>query len=127
MSLESYPFLLGCQICWHIIVHSIFLQFFVFVHYGFFFFFFFFVFLQYLLRFLLFCFYFEFFLTSSWRVWPEVCLFCIPFQRTSSGLLIFFFFYFLNLYFIAFFCDLYDFLPSSDFRFCSFLSKSFRW
>ena len=23
MSLESCPFLLGCQICWHIIVHSI--------------------------------------------------------------------------------------------------------
>ena len=23
MSLESYPFLLGCQICWHKIVHSI--------------------------------------------------------------------------------------------------------
>ena len=33
MFLESCPFLLGCQICWHIIVHSILLWFFVFLQY----------------------------------------------------------------------------------------------
>ena len=55
MSLESCPFLLGCQICWYIVVHSIILWFLVF--------------LQYLLGFLhfhfLFCL-FGFFLSSSW-------------------------------------------------------------
>ena len=33
MSLESCPFILGCQICWHTIVHSILLWFFIFFHY----------------------------------------------------------------------------------------------
>ena len=53
--LESCLFLLCCQICWHIIIHSILSWFFVF--------------LQYWLRFLLFHFLFclsGFFLSSSW-------------------------------------------------------------
>ena len=57
-SLESCPFLLGCQICWYIIVHNSLL------------FIYFFVFLQHPLRFLfhfLFCL-FGFFLSSSWWV-----------------------------------------------------------
>ena len=29
--LETYPFIIGCQICWHIIVHSILLFFFLFL------------------------------------------------------------------------------------------------
>ena len=32
-SLESCPFFLSCQICWHIIVHNILLWFFVFLQY----------------------------------------------------------------------------------------------
>ena len=31
-SLKSCPFLLGCQVCWHIIYHTILLWFFVFLH-----------------------------------------------------------------------------------------------
>ena len=77
MSLESYPFLLGYQICWHIIVHSI-LSLFRSLSLTLFFFFCFvlfcFVFLQYLLRFRLFPFLFSLFgfsPSSSWWVWPE--------------------------------------------------------
>ena len=71
ISLESCLFLQDCQICWHIIFHSILLQFFVC--------------LQYLLIFILFHFLFclfEFFLSYSWWVWPEACQFCLPFQRS---------------------------------------------
>ena len=31
-----------------------------------------------------------FFLSSSWWVWPEVCQFCLPFQRTNSWFYCFF-------------------------------------
>ena len=84
MFLESCPFLLGCQISCHIIVHSIL----------------FFVFLQYQLRFLLFSFLFCLFgfsLFSSWWAWPEVFQFCLPFQRTSSWFYWFFFLYFFSI------------------------------
>ena len=83
MFLESCPFLLGCPICWHITLHSI-------LSLSLFFFFFFF---HYPLWFLLFLFLFHLFgfsLSSSWWVWPEVCQFRLPFQRTSSWFFWFF-------------------------------------
>ena len=64
MFLKTYPFFLGCWICWHINVHSILLQCFVF--------------LGYQLR-LLFCFLIYllgFSILSRW-VWPTACQFCL--------------------------------------------------
>ena len=119
MSLESCPFLLGCQICWHIIVCSI-LLFYLFI----------FVFLHYPLRFLLFHFLFYlfgfslFFLVSL----AKVCQFFFTLSKNYILVLLFFFYCFLSLYFIDFLADLYDFFPSVDFRFYLFLfSNSFRW
>ena len=69
LSLKNCPYLLGCQIC------------------GLFILLIFFCISAYLLTFLLFhfsCCLFEIFLSSSWWVCPEVCQFCLPFQRTSS-------------------------------------------
>ena len=73
MFLETYPFLLGCRICRHIIVHSIPLWFFVFLPYRL---------LCLVSHFLFFWFGFSFF-SSCWA-WPEVCQSCLSFQRTSS-------------------------------------------
>jgi len=39
------------------------------------------------------------------------------FKEQALGFIDFFFLFFLNLYFIDFLSDLYDFLPSADFRF----------
>ena len=108
MFLESYPFLLGCQICWHIIVHSILLWFFVFLRYP----------LRCLLFHFLFCL-FGFSLFSSWWAWPGVCQSCLPFQRTSSWFC-WFFLSFFNLYFIYFLPDLYYFFPNSVLEGCFF-------
>ena len=85
---------LHCQICCHIIVHSIPLWFFVF--------------LQYQLLCLLFHL-FGFSLISSWWAWPKICPFCLPFQRTRSWLCVFS--PKKNLSFIYFLSDLY-FFPS---------------
>ena len=63
----------GCQICWHIIVHSILLWF---------------IFLWYLLIFLFFTSYFVYLGSSSWWVWPEVCQFCLP-KELTLGFIIF--------------------------------------
>ena len=75
---------------------------------------------------------FSFLILSSffpWWVWPEVCQFCLPFQRISSWLYWIFFFSYcaLHLYFIDFLSDLYIFflLLTLDF-FCSSFSNSFR-
>ena len=108
MFLESYPFLLGCQIRWRVIVHSILIWFFVF--------------LQYLFRFFRFHFWFCLFgfsLSSSSWIWLEAYQFCLPFQRTSFWFYWFFSIFFLNLYFIS--SRLYYFLPSADVRFFLFL------
>ena len=48
------------------------------------------------------------------------------FKEPALGLMDFFY-CFLNLYFIDFLLDLYDYLPSADFRFCLFFFNSFRW
>ena len=78
--LESHPFILGCKICWCIIVRSILFLcvYFLSIHWDFSFFHF------------LVCL-FEFFLSYFWWVWPKVCQFCLPFQRTSSWFYWFFF------------------------------------
>ena len=101
-SLESCPFLQGCQICWHVIVCCVLLWFFVFLRYP----------LRFLLSDFLFCLFG--FSLSSWWVWPEVCQFHWPFQGTWSWFYWFFFYCSLNLYFIDFLSDLYDFFPSAD-------------
>ena len=100
MSLESCPFLLGCQICWHIIFHSILFFFFISA-------------LSIEISPFSFLILFEFFLSSSWWVLPEVCQY---FKEPPLGLLIFFY-CFLNLCFIDFLADFYEFLPSAGFRF----------
>ena len=103
-AVKNCPFLLGCQLCWHIITHIILLWFFAF--------------LWYQLRFshfhFLFCLYgFSLFsLMSLTR-----CLSILAFQK--KALLIFYIC--LNLYFIYFLSDLYYFLPFVHFRFCLFL------
>ena len=89
MFLESCPFLLGCQIFLYIIVYSILLFLWLSVRFG-------------------------FFLFSSWWTWPEVCLFCLPYQRTSSWLFywIFSFVFKISMHFLS---DLGFSLPSADF------------
>ena len=73
MFLEIYPFCPVCPISWHIIVHSNFLQSFVFLWY------------QLLLLLFNFWFYlFRSFLFFSWWVWLKVCQFCLSFQRIGS-------------------------------------------
>ena len=69
--LKTCPFLLDFPICWHMIVHSILLCFLYF--YG------------------IFCYFFSFISyfvyldpLFSWWAWPEVCRFCLCFQRTNS-------------------------------------------
>ena len=57
-------------------------------------------------------------LFSSWWTWPEVCQFCLPFQRTSSWF--YWFFYCLLISILVISSHLYYRLPSADFRFCLF-------
>ena len=126
MSLESYPFLLGCQICCHIIVIVFSCAFFVF--------------LQYPLRFLPFHFLFGFILSSFWWVWPEICQFCLPFQITSSWFYYYYLFIILLLFYYCFFLFLFEsllcwfplwcmisFLLMTLGFVCSSFSNSFRW
>ena len=91
MSLESHPFLPGCQICWHLIVHSILIFFFISV-------------VSIKISPFSFFILFEFFLSLVSR--PEVCQFYLPFQKNQLLVLLIFFYFFLNLYFIDFFFDL---------------------
>ena len=76
MFLETCPFLLGCQIWWHMIVTFpyVFDISAVLVIMSPF---------SYLILFI-------WVLFSSWWAWPDVCQSCLPFQRISSVLLIFF-------------------------------------
>ena len=92
MSLDSFTFLLGCQICWHVCVHSIHLLFFVFLQYPLRFPFFYFLFCLFSFLSLLFC-------ESGQRFLN----FAYPFK--ALGFIDFIFF--LNLYFIAFLSDIY--------------------
>ena len=89
-----------------------------------------FVFLQYLLRFLLFHFLFclfEFFLSSSWWVWPEVCQFCLTFQRTSSWFLWFFsIFFWISILLISSLIFMISFLLVTLGFVCSF-SNLLKW
>ena len=85
MLLEITPFLLCCPICWHIIIHSILLWFFVS--------------LWYWLLFLLFHFFFGLFMPpfSPWWCWLEVYQFCLSFQKSTSQIR--WYFYFLSYLF----------------------------
>ena len=115
MSLVSCPFLLGCQICWHIIVHSILLW--VFVH------------LCSICWFLLFHFLFCIFgfSLSLWCVWPEVCQFCLPFHRISSWFYWFFKLSFESVSLISSLIFMISFLLLTLGFVCSSFSNSFRW
>ena len=73
MFLNICPFLLGCIICWHIIIASILLQFFLYLWI-----------ISCYFSFLISYFVFWGHLSSSWWAWPEVCQFHLPFQKTSS-------------------------------------------
>jgi len=105
---ESCPFLLRCQICWHIISHSVLLWFSVFcsIYCEFSFFISYFVYLAFFSPLLG---------ESSQRFVNFVYLFKEP-----AVAFIDFYYCFLNLSFIDFLFDLDDFLPSADFRFCLF-------
>ena len=85
MLLEITPFHLCCPICWHIIIHSILLWFFVS--------------LWYWLLFLLFHFFFCLFMSpfSSWWSWLKVYQFCISFQKSTCQF--HWYFYFLSYLF----------------------------
>ena len=84
----------------------------------------------YIYIFLLFHFFFSLFrctLFSSWWAWPEVCWFCLPFQRNR-----YWFYWFFKLFFLFNLCFFYfpswSFLcfPCTDFTFCfSFLPLKF--
>ena len=111
ISLESCPFLLVCQICWHIIVHSILLWFFFFFCISA-------VSAEISLFHFLVCLFGFFSLSSLW-VWPEVCQFCYPFKEPALGFIdIFLLFFWFSILLIS--SDLYDFFPSANFRFCLF-------
>ena len=113
MFLRIYPFRSGCPIYWHIIVHDIFLQSFVF--------------LWCQLLFLLFHFWFYLFgsfLSFSWWVWLKICQSCLSFQRISSW--IHWSFVFISDYFIYFCSDLYYFLPCTHFGLCFSFSSFFK-
>ena len=109
MFIESCPFLLGCPICWHMVVHCIVLWVFC-------------ILLQYQLKFLhlhsLFCLFRFSCLPGHRFVRFAYC----PFREPALDFIDFFFYcYFFNLYFTDFLSDLYDFLPPADFRFYLFL------
>ena len=105
MFLETCPFLLGCQICWHLIVHSILLWIFVF--------------LQYLLRFILFHFLFCLFGFLLPLLGESGHSFFNLFKEPAFGFINFYCFF--NLYFIDFLSHIYD----ADFRFCLLYWKHF--
>ena len=101
MYLENCPYLLGCQICWHIIVHSILLW----------------LFLYCLLRFLLF--HFLLWVLSSLGESCQRFVIFLTLSKTQHLVLLIFLLIF-NLHFTDFLSYLYNFLPFADFGFCLF-------
>ena len=114
MFLGYCPFLLGCVICWHIIIHSILLYCVIFLQY----------------QLLLLIFHFIWVLSLYFLItWPEDFFSLVKFPLSKNQLLILLIFFphcFVGLYFIYFLSDLYYFLPSADLRFCSSFSNSFQ-
>ena len=117
MSLENCSFLLGCQICWHIIVHNIL---------GFFF-----VFLQYLLRFLLSHFLFVYMSSFSpllGESGQRFVNFVYIFKELALGFIDFFLLFFKSLFYWLPLWSLWFPFFSADFRFCLFFFfNSFKW
>ena len=112
MFLETCPFLLGCPICWHIIIFSILLGIFVF--------------LQYWLWFPLYHFLFCLFASSlivSWWAWPKVCWFCLLFKKKK---ILGFIKFLISILFISSLIFI-SFLHLTLGFFCSSFSNSFRW
>ena len=106
--LETCPVLLGCTLCWHVIVSSIFLWYFCVV--------------QYWLLFLWFYF-FLFFLGGVLSFLKVLGQRFVDFVYSSKEPALGFIdiFLFLKKSFIYLFCDLYYFLPYLIFRFCLFV------
>ena len=126
MFLGIYPFCPGFPVCWHIIIHNVFLQSFVFLccqlfsllfHFWF-----------YLFRSFLFFVFWGFFFCFFWWVWLKVCHFAYLFKKPALGL-IDLLYYFFRLYFIYFCSDCYYFLPFTYFVLCLlfFFFSSFKY
>ena len=115
MSLESFPFVLGCQICWHIVFHGI------------------------LLWFLYFCSIycnFSFFISYFVYLGSLSLIFLVSLDRGLSIMftlsknqllvLLIFFLFLISILLIS--SHVYDFLPSADLNFVySSFSNSFWW
>ena len=113
MFLETCPFLLGCQICWHIVVHSIPLLFFVF--------------LLYWLLCLLFIYYFVYLGSLSFLLGEPSQKFAnlvYPFKEPALGFIDFFLLFF-NLLFISSLIFIISFLLLTLCFVCSSFSSSF--
>ena len=119
--LECCPFILGCQICWHITIHSILLLFLFFFFFGISV-----VSVEIYPFSLLILFILGSFSLILGESGQKLVNFVYAFRELLFILLIFFPIF--NLYFIYFLSDLYHFFPSAYFKFCLlFFSNSFRW
>ena len=110
--LES-PFLPGCQICWHVIVHSILLWFFVFLQYQ----------LKFLFNFL-FCLFWFYFLLGEPGQW--FVNFVNPLKNQLLVLLFFSFSFWISILLICFLIFIISFLLLTLGLVCSYFSNSFR-
>ena len=114
MFLETCPFLLGCPVCWHIIVYSIFLFIYFCISAVL-------IVISTLSFLILFTWILSFFLTETCQRFVDLVY---PFKKNPAFGFIDFFSFLKSLYFIYFLSVLYYFLPSDDFRFCSSFSNS---
>lgn len=105
MFLENFPHLLGCPVCWHIIVHI---------------YFFFLVFLQHKCDFSSFTHYFIYFADLPLLLrepGQKFVSFVYLLNELALGFIDFYFCFLISVYFIS---DLYYFLSSTAFSFCLF-------
>ena len=105
-----YPLHPGCPVSWHIVVHNIFTQSFIFL----------------CCQLLFFPFHFWFYLFGSsfffsWWVWLTICHFVYLFKEPALEFIDLLCHSFLRLYFVYYRCSLYYLLPSSHFWLCLLL------
>ena len=114
MFLETFPFLLGCRICWHVIIPSIPLWFFVFLQYQL---------LSLLFHLLLCLFGFSFLLVELGQQFVSLVY---PFKEPALGFIEFFFYCFLfSSQFISSLIVIISFVLTLGFV-CSSFSNSFK-
>ena len=116
LSLESCLFLLGYQICWHIIFHSILLWVFVFSHNP----------LRFLLFHFLFCL-FEFFPLFPGESGQRCVNFVYPFKEPALGIIDFFIVFWISILLISSLIFMISFLLLTSAFVCSTFSNSFKW